>query len=116
MGQYFLIVNTEKEEYLHPHKFGNGLKLAEVIGGGESGALSGLALLLRQSQETGVGDWPDFPVLDEQPYLGRWAGDTITIVGDYDKSRLYHKARDHYMDISDPVRETLVEFLNAYRR
>jgi len=30
MGQYFLILNLDKKEYLHPHKLGSGYKLWEI--------------------------------------------------------------------------------------
>jgi hypothetical protein len=29
MGQYYLIVNLDKKQFLHPHKCGDGLKLLE---------------------------------------------------------------------------------------
>jgi len=55
MGQYFIIVNETKKEYLHPHKFDDGLKLLE-FGLSSYGTLFALALLLRQ----GVGEDGDF--------------------------------------------------------
>lgn len=29
MGQYYYVINVTKKEYLHPHKFFDGLKLLE---------------------------------------------------------------------------------------
>ena len=29
MGQYYLIANIDKKEYIHPHKFDDGMKLME---------------------------------------------------------------------------------------
>lgn len=29
MGQYYMVMNLAKKEYLHPHHFGDGLKLME---------------------------------------------------------------------------------------
>jgi hypothetical protein len=42
MGQYYLIVNLDKKQYLHPHRFGDGLKLLEfgASGGGPDGPLA----------------------------------------------------------------------------
>ncbi len=34
MGQYFQVVNLDKKEKLHPHAFGDGLKLMEMASGG----------------------------------------------------------------------------------
>ena len=59
MGQYFLIVNLDKKEYLHPHKFGDGLKLLE-FGCSSQGTLTALTLLLRRKRS-------DYPVLSPPP-------------------------------------------------
>jgi hypothetical protein len=69
MGQYFKMVNLDKKEYLHPHKFGEGMKLFE-FGCGGSGLMAGLNLLL----SSGNGD---------ESLEGRWAGDRIVCIGDY---------------------------------
>ena len=103
MGQYFLIVNTDKKEFLHPHKFGDGLKLME-FGASACGTMTGLALLLRASTEGGGGD---FDGDDNGKVLGRWAGDSVVIIGDYNEGdvfgNLYAKAQDNYTDISAEV-------------
>lgn len=44
MGQYYRIVNVDRQEYLDPCLMGGGLKLPELMHGGH--ALTGLALLL----------------------------------------------------------------------
>ncbi len=66
MGQYHKVVNLDKQEYLHPHQFGDGLKLME-FGGSAQGTLSALAGLL---------------LLDNQQE-GPWAGSRVTVTGDY---------------------------------
>ena len=58
-------------------------------------------MLLRQSTEGGGGDI-DY---GNTELVGRWAGDSITIVGDYDKSKLYSKAENQYTDISEIVKD-----------
>ncbi len=46
MGQYYYIVNIDKHEYLHPHKFNDGLKLLEAgVLFGDFKDVSGDALL-----------------------------------------------------------------------
>ncbi len=66
MGQYHKVVNLDKQEYLNPHDFGDGIKLME-FGGSAHGTLSALAGLL---------------LLDVQQE-GPWAGSRLTITGDY---------------------------------
>ncbi len=44
MGQYFYIVNTTKKQYLHPHDFGDRLKMGEF-----NSTMEVLALLLCDS-------------------------------------------------------------------
>jgi hypothetical protein len=113
MGQYFVGVNETKKEFIHPHRFGDGLKFLEFSSTG-SGFLAGLALLLRRSNEGGGGDWfgysaPD-KALDEYPIVGSWVGDAVSIVGDYDSSELFQKSlhvpprtASGWVDVSMPV-------------
>jgi hypothetical protein len=96
MGQYFLVVNTTKKEYLHPHRFGEGLKFMEFTLDG-TGIMHGLAHLLAQSS-AGVA-------IDDPEVTGRWVGDHVVIVGDYDESGVFDEAyeSDDYDDISQAV-------------
>ena len=96
MGQYFLVVNTTKKEYLHPHRFGEGLKFMEFTVDG-CGIMHGLAHLLAQSS-SGVA-------IDDPEVTGRWVGDHVVIVGDYDDSGVFDEAyeSDDYHDISQAV-------------
>ena len=80
MGTYYYVVNYDKKEFLHPHRFGDGLKLMEFAFS-SIGVLTGLSLLLVR----GSSD-----ILDPSAYgelvVGRWTGDRISIVvGDYDR-------------------------------
>lgn len=118
MGQYFYICNLDKQQYLHPHKFGDGLKLGEIACS-QNGAMSALAFLLADTREEAV----DFPE-PEVALLGSWSGDRIVIPGDYGEEgkwlapqweegktdpetgepyNLYSFASDHFEDISDRV-------------
>ena len=96
MGQYFVVANTTKKEFLHPHKFGSGLKFLEFTLD-DCGVMSGLAHLLAQSSE-GVA-------IDDATVTGRWIGDHVVIVGDYDTSGIYNETSDgnDYTDISNAV-------------
>ena len=83
MGQYYVIANLDKREFLDPHAFGSGVKLMEFSMDGK-GALTGLAVLLASSNGQGGGDL-HLPVeTDFEDIPGRWAGDRIVVAGDYD--------------------------------
>lgn len=106
MGQYWIPVNLDKREYIHPHNLGGGLKLAEQLGT-YPGTGAALIILCAAMPETrGGGDldleenWhgPErkFPEHNTKPgpmpeayrvvaqrTIGRWAGDRIALVGDY---------------------------------
>jgi hypothetical protein len=83
MGQYYLVVNLDKREFLHPHKLGDGLKLMEFGNSGD-GTMLALALLLADGCGRGGGDYhakkgstPDLAL------IGRWKSDRVVIAGDY---------------------------------
>lgn len=102
MGQYFIIVNLDKKEFIHPHAFKDGLKLLE-FGYSGRGTMTALALLLRKSSETGGGDWRPHAGDGKNHSVGSWAGDSIVVIGDYDESGLYQDASDTYKDVSEQI-------------
>lgn len=77
MGQYYVIVNLDKKQFLHPHRFGDGLKLREFGASGE-GTMMGLSVLLSDGNGRGGGDLPS-----DNPIIGSWARDRIVVAGDY---------------------------------
>ena len=110
MGQYHIVVNLDRHEYLHPHHLGDGLKLLEFGDGGRT--MTALAALLAIDNGRGSGDLhavvPGIPIEDwERGYtktsdgwarggdelfrarsiyarhIGSWAGQRIVIAGDY---------------------------------
>jgi hypothetical protein len=70
MGQAFYIANLDKRECIHPHDMGDGYKLLEL-----NYSLNALAMLLANSKDH---PWADAPM------LGRWAGDRIVVMGEYE--------------------------------
>ena len=101
MGQYFIIANTTKKEFLHPHYFGQGLKFAEFPSDGV-GAMTALAHLLGQSTDhSGMMYNPEI--------TGKWIGDHVVIVGDYDETHIYRDAmspsegESEYTNISEKL-------------
>lgn len=121
MGQYYYVANLDKKQYIHPHRFGDGLKLLEFGSSGQ-GTMTGLAILLASGNGRGGGD-----LRSEHPIIGSWAGDRIVITGDYADaglflteaevaahekgSNLYNVANEsrEWTDISHQVLEALVD-------
>jgi hypothetical protein len=102
MGQYFRAVNLTKREYVDPWDIGGGAKLWEWCANSYAGIFP---YLLRQSSEGGGGDL-DIAEGSEASFAGRWAGDGVYLVGDYDESQLFDYANKHFTNISfDLVRD-----------
>jgi len=80
MGQYHLLVNSDKKEYVNPRDLGFGAKQLEHCG--FLGDLPQVQYLLTTSSRArGNGD---FPLTEyNAAFLGRWAGDRVFILGDY---------------------------------
>ena len=125
MGQYFKAVNLDKKEVVCPWCLGGGAKLWEWAVNRQGAVFT---LLLRQSSQTGGGDYggPAPQAIDlsmnpdalteliakgiaregmEMPIpsssvVGRWAGDRVALVGDYDESGLYERSKS-FANISD---------------
>jgi hypothetical protein len=77
VGQYYKVINVTKRQYLHPHKFGAGLKLMEFSGQRDSIGQA-LILLTCNGNNRGGGD-----LRTDDPLIGSWAGDQIVVAGDY---------------------------------
>ncbi len=118
MGQYFKIVNQDKKEVINAWDLGGGAKFWEWLWNPQARVF---VWLLRKSDEGGGGDI-NGPERFET--LGRWAGDRITLIGDYDSSRLWSMSETKdangkplpnavYTDISALVRK---EFNAAIRK
>jgi hypothetical protein len=106
MGQYHMVVNLTKNEYITPHKLGAGLKLWEQLANHPGTGAALIILLAALPTVRGGGDFdinenwhgPErtFPEHSTIPgpmpngyeavaarTIGRWVGDKIAIVGDY---------------------------------
>jgi len=100
MSQRYYVVNVTKEQYLHPHDFGEGTKLLEFTSG-RQGTLQALALLLASSNGRGGGGdvhWEvsyytktgkgasqpktvQLPGTEDHALIGSWAGDALVLAG-----------------------------------
>jgi hypothetical protein len=77
MGQYHVLVNFDKKEYVHPYALGNGLKLAEQFFSDHGTKDALFVLMASKSNGRGGGD------LEDSGVVGRWAGDRVAFIGDY---------------------------------
>lgn len=77
MGQYWIPVNLDKREYIDPHKLATGLKLREQLANSPGTGAALIVLTTAMPERRGGGDF------NEDPIIGRWAGDRIALVGDY---------------------------------
>lgn len=103
MGQYWMVVNLDKREFLDPHKLGTGLKLWEQLANHPGTGAALIVLCAAMPEPRGGGDldleenWhgpervdmtkegppvPGYPEVASRT-IGRWAGDRIALVGDY---------------------------------
>lgn len=85
MGQYYVVVNLNKKEFLNPHAFGDGRKLTE-FGASGSGTMLGLALLIADGNGRGSGDIHGYDEKSEAlvaKISGQWLGDPVINAGDY---------------------------------
>ncbi len=69
MGQYYLVANITKREYIHPHRLGAPAKLVEICSNIKVAGVLLAALAIPDSE-------------DDHPFVGRWAGDQVIVVGD----------------------------------
>ena len=113
MGQYHLLVNVDKREYLDPRSISLGAKQWEHSTHPQFPMVGSIAdamyLLTMTAPARGGGDMPATEA------SGRWAGDRVMVVGDYTDdsdlpahymgSELYNHARSGYTEIGDEVRE-----------
>lgn len=106
MGQYFKAINTDKHEYICPWCLGETAKLWEWANNRHGSIFT---LLLRQSDRGGGGDCQCF---ETSQIAGRWAGDRVCLIGDYDSSQLYDEAKS-YRNISREVVDEWNKFIGS---
>jgi hypothetical protein len=106
MGQYYVIANLDKREFLNPRAFLSGQKLME-FSRDRNGVMMGLAVLLASSNGMGGGDLK-VPAGSLNDYIpGHWAGDRIVVAGDYDEepTSLGFRIYDECTAPSSPLKE-----------
>lgn len=116
--QYHKIYNIDKQEYLDPHDFGDGMQLMQFCWSFEfpkPGTLVALVYLLSNSGDRYNGDF-----INTGKLMGSWAGNEIVIQGDYAKYRDPSFLNDDvlpFKNISTKVLKELTECLKniSYR-
>jgi hypothetical protein len=128
MGQYWVVVNLDKHEFVMPHQLGSGLKLWEQLAN-NPGTGAALIILCAAMPEprgggdfdleenwhgperidmSGVGIMPEtYPAIASRT-IGRWAGDRIALVGDYAQDEDLapeHQASSIYSRCSEDAEE-----------
>lgn len=106
MGQYFRAVNVTKREYVSAWNCGGGAKLWEWCADTTAGIFP---YLLRKSSGRGGGDIRR----NDAVYAGRWAGDEIYLIGDYDEGDLYTRAEREFANIAPGLIEEYNEFIEV---
>jgi hypothetical protein len=100
-----MAVNVTKKEVVRPWDIGGVAKLWEWCVNRQAGIFP---YLLRTSSGWGGGDIQR----EKSPqFAGRWAGDEVYLIGDYDESGLYEIADSQYRNISQELTEEYNEFV-----
>ena len=98
MGQYFIIVNLDKREYIQPHNLKRGAKLLEIRNDIFIKGLMSFLLNVNLKE-------------NNKPFSnrGKWVKDKIVLVGDYEDYRLFKQIEEQFKNIS---KEVYTEYLN----
>ena len=86
-----------------PWRIGGLAKLWEWCANRQAGIFP---FLLRKSSEGGGGD-----IQKDYQTAGRWVGDRIVLVGDYDESKLWDQSERKYKDISAQLVKDYNDFI-----
>jgi hypothetical protein len=115
MGQYHILVNLDKREFVSPHGLGLGLKQLEHNGAFDGTLADALYFLTMTSPARGGGDYAQTDI------SARWAGDRCVVLGDYTEdsdipnyigagslwSQIDENTHGEWRDISDEVAQEL---------
>lgn len=144
MGQYFKAANLDKREFVCPWCINGGAKLwewaanpqgaiftlllrqSDAVGGGDvnqepilieldSDGRSETGQTLSEIIAEGFGREGALLKLPPESVVGRWAGDRVVLIGDYDSSGLYGEV-DKFTNISEAVVRDWNQFIGDPER
>ncbi len=107
MGQYYVIANVDKKEYISPHDFNSFSKLTEFASPvSPETVTSALCILLADGNGRGGGD-----LESDNPIIGSWKYNRVVVAGDYAdpnpefsaEKNIYDLAHSEYKNVSIPV-------------
>ena len=104
MDQFFKAVNISKREFVCAWCLSEGARFFSWATS-PHGAI--FALLLRESDM----DWEFNNYDDPFKIAGRWAGDRVVLIGNYDSKRLWYEAKN-YLNISWDVADVWNRFVD----
>lgn len=103
MGQGWKVVNLDKKESIFAHRFDEGYKFLEFTQG-SCGTMSALAVLLAAPESMGAGGGD---LTTRGPEVGRWVGDRVILLGEYNDEPKYAGLYRDCTDISESLRKYL---------
>lgn len=109
MGQYYLLINEDKKEYVCPYCIDGVAKAFEWCANIWAGII---AYLILKTDSGGGGD-PDW---EKSKYAGKWAENRVMLIGDYDSSQKYDLARKKYKNISIEAGEEFYRFIGEDKK
>lgn len=103
MGQYFLIVNINKKQFLNAYKFGEGIADLQTVSGYHAQALALLTCRmdeLRNTKDTLIGSWSEDLIVATGEYASPDKYKIKTSTNDNPERNLYRMAQSEFEDIS----------------
>ena len=97
-----------KREYVDPWDMGGLGKLWEWCANRTAGVFP--YLLRKSSVKEG---WGGDVGTKNSAYAGRWAGDRVYLVGDYDEGGLFESVEREYTNISEALADEYYEFIGT---
>ena len=106
MGEYFIVANFGKEQFLNPWKIPSSERFPSIIT--NSYMSTAIAWLVCGSNNSWYSQVKERGFYLKR-YMGSWYGDELDIVGDHDEEDLYSAIHNEFQDITIEVFAMLLE-------
>ncbi len=100
MGQYFIIANLDKKQYIHPHDLRCGAKRLEIY---NDSVIKDLMSFLSKTS----------PQERSFLYAGKWVNDKVMLIGDFEDYDLFKQVIGEFKNISTEVYNEYLESLQG---